>query len=292
VSEPTRHHYIPIFYSKQWAGPDGKLCEYSRPYGETKAKRKHPSGTGYVNGLYTIPGLPPEQSQFVEKRFMQAVDNWAARALAIMLRESPQAHDLDARMKVAWARFLYSLMIRTPEHIKRIQQKADENPPELPETLRHDYDKLRGPNDPATFEQYKAWSLANPLKLPAQRILPELINSERVITEIACMRWTTANVGRTRHSMLTSDRPVIMTNGLVQSDAHIAIPLSPKLLFLATKSDETRRAIASMNSDEIVEVVNHKVSEQAIKYAYGIDDRQLRFVTNRLGRMVPSTPLG
>jgi Protein of unknown function (DUF4238) len=292
VSEPTRHHYIPIFYLRQWAGPDGKLCEYSRPYAETKAKRKHPSGTGYVAGLYTIPGISPEQSQFVEKRFMQAVDNWAARALAVMLRGNPQPHDLDRRLKVAWARFLYSLIIRTPEHIRRIQQKADENPPELPETLREDYDKLRGPNDPATFEEYKAWSSANPLKLPAQQILPELINSERVITEIAFMRWTTAPLGNTKHSMLTSDRPVIMTNGLVQADAHIAIPLSPKLLFLATKTDETHRAISSMSSNEIVEVVNHKVSEQAVKYVYGIDDRQIRFVANRLGRMVPSTPLG
>jgi hypothetical protein len=83
-----------------------------------------------------------------------------------------------------------------------------------------------------------------------------------------------------------------MTNGLVQPDAHIAIPLSPKLLFLATKNDETRRAIASMSDDQIVGTVNHKVSEQAIRYVYGIDDRQLRFVANRLGRMVPSTPLG
>jgi hypothetical protein len=154
----------------------------------------------------------------------------------------------------------------------------------LPETLRDDYDKLRGPND-------KAWSLAKPLKLPAQR-LPELINSERVITEIAFMRWTAANLGKTSYSLLTSDRPVIMTNGLAQADAHIAIPLSPNLLFLATKSDETRKAIASMSDDEIVEMVNHKVSEQAVKYVYGIDDRQLRFVAKRLGRMVSSTPLG
>jgi hypothetical protein len=61
---------------------------------------------------------------------------------------------------------------------------------------------------------------------------------------------------------------------------------------LAAKSDETRRAIASMSDDKIIEVVNHKVSEQAIKYVYGMDDRQLRFVANRLGRMIPSTPLG
>lgn len=292
MSEPTRHHYIPIFYLKRWAGPDGKLCEYSRAYTETKAKRRHPSGTAFVDELYTIPGLPPEQSRYVEKGFMHAVDNWAAQALAIMLRENPHRDDLDAKMKVAWARFLYSLIIRTPEHIKRIQQKADENPPELPETLRADYDKLRGPTDPPTFEEYKAWSLANPLKVAAQRLLPELINSERVITEIAFMRYTTAKVAKTRYTMLTSDRPVIMTNGLAQADAHIAIPLSPNVLFLAAKSDETRRAIASMSDDKIIEVVNHKVSEQAIKYVYGMDDRQLRFVANRLGRMIPSTPLG
>jgi Protein of unknown function (DUF4238) len=198
VSEPTRHHYIPIFYLKQWTGADGKLCEYSRPYREAKAKRKHPSGTGYVDGLYTITGLPFEQAQFVEKRFMQAVDNWAARALAIMLRNNPQSEDLDTKMKVAWARFVYALIIRTPEQIKRIQQKADDNPPELPETLRDEYDRLRGPNDPITFEEYKAWSLANPLKLPAQQMLPELINSERIIKEIVFMRWTTATVEETR----------------------------------------------------------------------------------------------
>jgi hypothetical protein len=29
VSEPIRHHYIPVFYLKKWTGPDGRLCEYS-----------------------------------------------------------------------------------------------------------------------------------------------------------------------------------------------------------------------------------------------------------------------
>jgi Protein of unknown function (DUF4238) len=260
VSEPTRHHYIPKFYLKQWMGSDGRLCEYSRPYKETKPSRKHPSGTGYVDGLYTIPGLPPEQSQFVEKSFMKAVDDWAARALAIMLRQNARSHDLDARSKAAWARFLYSLIVRTPESIIRMQQKLDEKPPQLP--------------------------------FPVQHFLPDVINSERVITEIVSMRFSTANFENTRHSLLTSDRPVIMTWGLVEPDAHIAIPISPKKLFLATKSDETYTAIASMASDDLVEAVNYKVSEQAIKYVYGIDDRQLRFVSKRLGRMVPSTPLG
>src|SRR5262245_53815399 len=116
MSEPTRHHYIPVFYLRQWAGADGRLCEYSRPYKEVKAKRRHPSGTGYVDGLYTVPGVPSEDAQFVEKHFMQMNDQWAAFALQAFLVGDPKKRDLTAKEKVAWARFLYSLIVRTPEH--------------------------------------------------------------------------------------------------------------------------------------------------------------------------------
>src|SRR4051812_24973391 len=72
---PSLH---PVFYLKRWAGADGKLCEYSRPHGETaKGLRKAPKSTAFVRDLYTIPGAPPEAAQFVEKRFMKLTDDWA-----------------------------------------------------------------------------------------------------------------------------------------------------------------------------------------------------------------------
>ena len=33
-----KHHYLPVFYLKQWAGKDGRLCEFSRPYKNVKPK--------------------------------------------------------------------------------------------------------------------------------------------------------------------------------------------------------------------------------------------------------------
>jgi uncharacterized protein DUF4238 len=39
--EGEKHHYIPVFYLKQWAGADGRLCQYSRPYNRVKPKRVH-----------------------------------------------------------------------------------------------------------------------------------------------------------------------------------------------------------------------------------------------------------
>src|SRR5262245_5952592 len=115
---------------------------------ETKAKRRSPKGTGYVNSLYTVPGVPLDQAQFVEKEFLRLVEDWASRALKLFLSNTtfPKA-TIDRRLQVGWARFLYSMIVRTPELIKTIQKRADENPPELPETLRQDYEKLRGPDD-------------------------------------------------------------------------------------------------------------------------------------------------
>jgi hypothetical protein len=76
-----KHHYIPAFYLKQWAGTDGRLCEMSGPYDVVKPKQVHPDGTGYARGLYTLQGLPPEAANVVETRFLKDADNLGAVAL-------------------------------------------------------------------------------------------------------------------------------------------------------------------------------------------------------------------
>lgn len=258
MSTPLRHHYIPVFYLNQWAGDDGRLCEISRPHQKVKAKRKYPSGTGYVDGLYTIPGLPAEDAQYVEKRFMQLNDDWAAKALQVFLVHDPSQKDLTAKEKVGWARFIYSLMLRTPEQIQRIRERMVE----------------------------KAMTIS------AQAFLPTLINSQVVIEEISTMSFHTAQVTDNKHPLLTSDRPIIMTNGLRVENAHIVIPISPTKIFIAVKERKTFEYIGDLHSDLLVQSVNNKVAEQAVKYVYGTDDAQRRFVANRLGKMAQSTPLG
>jgi hypothetical protein len=118
VSLPKRHHYIPIFYLKPWTNERGQLCEFSRPYKDVVSKWKHPAATAFVDGLYTIPGLPPDDAAYVERAFMGAVDFWAAQAHRVFLEGDPSKKDLASKQLVGWARFLYSLMLRTPEQIE------------------------------------------------------------------------------------------------------------------------------------------------------------------------------
>ncbi len=291
MSEPNRHHYIPVFYLKQWTGPDGRLCEYSRPYKETRAKRKHPSATGYVDGLYSLPDVPPEQTQKIETQLMKSVDDWAAKALNELLQNNPRPGQFDPRLALGWCRFLYSLIVRNPEYLELAGQKMASLGPEVLESVREDYPLLRTPTDPESFDEYKAKFVLNPISITAPHALPYLINSRRVAKEIASLIWVTRPVRNAKWTMLTSDRPIIMTNGLTRSDAHIVIPISPRMLFIASRNKETNDRINSMTSNDIVETTNNKVAEQAIKYIYGIDDKQLRFVANRLGKRVRSSPL-
>jgi hypothetical protein len=88
-------------------------------------KRVVPDQTGYVHGLYSVPGLPPEQEQYVEKKYMSGVDSRASLALAQMLDESRPAEGFPIRFKVAWAQFVYSLTFRAPNVIARMQRTMD-----------------------------------------------------------------------------------------------------------------------------------------------------------------------
>jgi hypothetical protein len=143
-----------------------------------------------------------------------------------------------------------------------------------------------------TFDEFKQKYLANPVNTSISVMLPQLINSERVITEILRMRFVTADVRDAKHSLLTSDRPIIMSNGLIRPDAHIVMPLSPTRLFIAVRNNSTFDQIMQMTSNQLAYATNDAVALQARTYVYGVDDSQLRFVANRLGKMVPSTPIG
>lgn len=81
-NKPTKHHCFPVFYLKRWANSDGKLCEFSRPFGKiVKPRRVRLSGTGWVNQLYAIKGMRPVLAHQVEEFFFKPIDSAAAESL-------------------------------------------------------------------------------------------------------------------------------------------------------------------------------------------------------------------
>jgi len=292
MPKEPKHHYIPIFYLEQWRKADGPLIEFCRRYEGIVARPTYPAGTGYVRGLYRLPDVPADQAEIIETKRMSSVDDRAAKALVKMLRGTGSVDRLERHEALGWCQFIYSLVVRNPEHLVLVRQKLRELGPEIMEELRGRYDEIRRSSDPETFDEYKENVTKSPIVVPPARVLPNLINSKRVVRVIATMKWFTHTVHKAKYPLLTSDRPVVLTNGLIRPDAHIVIPMSPRILFIAVKEEATFHKIASMSSDELAETVHNKVAEQAHTFVYGSDDSQLRFVSNRLGKRIRSSPLG
>src|SRR5262245_3674520 len=82
LSQPRDHHFVPVFYLKQWTNQDGKLIEYSKPYGnKIVAKPVGPRATGFQTDLYAFQHLPPELAQYLEGAFLKRVDTESSAAL-------------------------------------------------------------------------------------------------------------------------------------------------------------------------------------------------------------------
>lgn len=286
-----KHHYIPVFYLKQWMGADGRLCEMSRPYKRVEPRRTAPKGTGYVRDLYTIPGLPPEKAQILETIYLKSVDDWAVRALRILVKEDAEPGEMSDPLKYGWARFVYSMILRNPEYLARATALLAARLEESVEAVRDKYSTLRSADMPESFDEYKVEFMANPANSSPNNSLHRMIQSERVIRTLSAMKWWTINVSKAKHRLLTSDRPVIMTNGFGRPNAHIAMPMSPHEMFFATADEQTFRNVRRMNANELVLNSNVKVTEQARKLVYGTSDAQIMFVEKRLGKMIPASPL-
>ncbi|HXQ68871.1 MAG TPA: DUF4238 domain-containing protein, partial [Pyrinomonadaceae bacterium] len=133
MSDPAaklpKHHYIPVFYLKQWRGPDKRVIEFSRPYKDkVKPRNVDPDGTGYVRGLYRMPGVADEHAEVIEKSFFAKVDDQAAVGLRKLLKS--ELNDWSFELREFWTLFVLSMLMRTPETVADVSSSITHNLPE------------------------------------------------------------------------------------------------------------------------------------------------------------------
>jgi hypothetical protein len=290
MSKKQKHHYIPEFYLKQWAGSDGQLIEYCRRYqGRIVARPTAPGGTGYVPGLYSIPGALPQVENIFETSYLAKADGLAAHSLTVMLNDH---YVPTGPEKTAWTRFIMSLIYRTPEGVARsvdIIRKFYEE--DSLEEIRKVYDHLKRPDDPPTPEEYVKLNSERMTSRTTMRHLLNIIESEAVRDKIMSMQWHLGYFNGLKYKLLTSDRPIVMTNGIDFPNSHLVMPISPTHIFIATNTTEEAEKIKALSKDgQIVGILNDKMVRQARRFAYGIDKSQTRFVENRLGDKIPCSP--
>jgi hypothetical protein len=288
---PQDQHYIPVFYLRRWVGSDGRLCVYSRQHGSVKPNRKYPTATGFAEDLYAIGGAGAEIESHLEGQFFRIADNEAASVLDILETES---RDLsDGSLRSGWSRFVMTLLHRNPESVAMWQSKAEEVAAQARDKFRTNYASLRRPSDPEKFEDYPLKELEYYAARTTVDTLQKMMDHKQMGDHLNRMAWAVVRL-KSSHSLLTSDRPLVMTNGIGYSDSHFAMPVGPQRLFIAANDQRLAHHLARQDHDELATTMNNEVTRQARKFVWGLDDTQLRFVERRLGemrRMTPADPI-
>lgn len=278
MSEPEKHHHLPVFYLKQWAALDGRVIRYHRPHREVVASPIAPKNTGYEDGLYSLEGYKPEQRNVIEKDFMaREVDSPAVAPLRIFLERRPVS-ELTVPMKQAWTRFLMSLHVRNPGRVRQITEQGAEALRAMLSEDPKEYEAVRNLDDPPTLvgwvERYAPALIDN----FGKTLLPGIVTHQATGNELIRMHWGVLGSDGAHPNILTCDRPLFLSNGINDPKCVIALPLSPRAIFLASR-DQTRlnRLIATENS-ALIRAVNESIVTQADRYVYGAHEGALGFL--------------
>jgi len=279
---PIKHHYIPAFYLSRWT-VGGKVTEFAKVHGgKIAVKPKGPDRTGYQDRLYELQGFEPALAQQVEEKYFKPIDTSAAHALELLYKHG-HAAPWTSKSRTAWTRFVMSLLLRCPEDIEAFRGWWHDDFGHTDKEGEERYQKTRGPNDPATFSEYLD---SQPLAIKEKYLfetLNTLLEHDTVGASINNMNWRILETPAAAPRLLTSDRPVIRSNNLKGDKGHVALPIGPRLLWIA--SDDMRFLNDLLRTDQtrLVKECNRQIVEGAVRFVWSADESQTRFIENRFG---------
>jgi hypothetical protein len=282
MNDPRKHHYVPVFYLRQWA-TNGFLCEMRKIRGKVIVSSKAPNGTGFQKDLYKIEGVPTDVAQQFERTFMHMVDTQAAVAMRRILMGTTDTWPTKERD--AWVRFILSLIFRNPEAVTVIKAEMRRIWDESIQGVRDDYESYRRPGDPDNAEEYIARTDPNAPAIAASNFLQRMMNSRPIANGILKLRWGRITFPHSRWTLVTSDRPLDLPYGLGNKNSYLALPIGPRTLFVGTSDRLDLRGLSAAKQTEIVRHINERTVCMARQYVWAIDDGAREFVRKYIGTL-------
>jgi hypothetical protein len=289
AQQSLRHHYIPQFYSKRWAGEDLKITEFSRPHNKLQSKQVYPIQTGFADRLYELKGvLPASAAQKVEDEFMKPIDSDAAVALRMLETGDGRIHQ-ESKWRSAWSQFLITLLMRTPKDLTALAEAlADDWARDAPK-LEEKYLANRKPDDPPTMQEFIEQKDTDYLARWTIDAARALMDHDQLRQQLNQMRWFVLAARTDDPKFLTSDRPVVMSDTLTAENSYLYLPLGPHLLFVAVTNAPAEQRVKTWPASKLVDETNRLVALQASKYVYGADTKAVEFIEKYFGKPGPKS---
>lgn len=278
---PARHHFIPEFLIREWAGVDGRVERFVRvPGGQVHAQRVAPSAIGFEKGLYSdAHASDPWKAQALETDFFAPLDNFAAQAIQAMSRGD---HITDSDMRSAWASFLMSLFHRGPKDLDAtktaIAEMLEQEDPEIEERYR----LLRKPDQPKTFVEFMKKADPGFADRVSTNMIPGLVLNENIGDFLVNCRWKALDLSHANVTLLLSDVPILFAP-LKNPDGHLGLAIGPKRMFVASPQASFLEALERISPTIIAKKANLLAVGRARHFVVGCDRTQRAFIEKHLG---------
>lgn len=241
---PRDHHYLPQAYLERWTS-EGQLFRYVRPRGPdgpVSCLRRYPAAVAYERDLYRLRTLEdPRESQQLEQKFFQVIDDRAMKAL----RKLDRLERGSAVDRIALSQFMISLMHRSPSRLLAMRAELTARLADSPEVVRSD----------PRFEDAVSTS--------ANRLLASLVGSAEGAAIVSKFKVFRIPIQGTRAKLLTSDRPILVSSELITREAFMILPYAPDRLVILCHEEQIPRSFATQNPDALVAGINQAVVEQS-----------------------------
>lgn len=283
ANPPIKHHYIPAFYLKRWSVA-GKVIQFMKVHGGViKPLPRAPEATGFENRLYEMTGHDPALAQRFEELYFKPLDTKAAESLELLYRQGHLA-PWTTETRTDWTRFMPSLLLRCPEDINMFRDWWARDFGRTDIETEAKYLQQRQPGAPETFSEFLIGKPERVREAAMFTLLNTLLEGESVGTHINHMHWRVLQTPASAPLLLTSDRPVIRTNSLDSAGNHIALPIGPRLLFIASHDTEFLPGLLQANQTGLVKECNRQVVGSAVRFVFASDERQKPFIEKWFGK--------
>ena len=112
------HHYIPVFLLKHWhGGKDDRLTVFTWRNDALTVSSRRAKAVAKITGLYALGAASPTVRNVIEKTVFQTIDNDGAEVHQHLLHQGAQG--LSEEQAQTWARFLVSLLVRSPQTLEK-----------------------------------------------------------------------------------------------------------------------------------------------------------------------------
>jgi hypothetical protein len=284
---PKRHHFVPKFLLQNWATADEKIVVYRRlTSGKVVHDRVAAKGAGYEEHLYSFPQLG-ENVAVVETKLWGPQDDKASKLVAKMMASG--GDELTEEEMVAWSHFLLGMLLRNPESTKSLKEVAQAVWASSGPKTQAQYEALKGPDDPATLEEWLAADDPAGGEVLGVKLFNTLTLNDNVCAFIRAMSWNVLSFHNTPGKLITSDRAIFASNGLAKPTGQIILPLGPEHVFCAFNDQSFLAKVQQEDASYLHDLVRKLMAVRARRYIYAATGKEHDFVAKWLGyEQVPS----